>query len=151
MYIQIVWLHLCPPCKKSWIQDIFFFFFYFVTNRKADNIKYVGHCFKRHNMVAGKKLSGRIGRVVWITWFFLCSWIFLSATILCSLKPSPFIWVFRTNIAKCWRALKLHQWFKSYDCFYWISLNGGFYLQYKNNNFHYLNKLNCVLVIFTVL
>ena len=31
---------------------------------------------KMHNMVAETTNSGRIGRIVWITWFFLCRWIF---------------------------------------------------------------------------
>ena len=56
--------------------------------------------FKLHIMVANKKNPGRIGRIVWITRFSLCSQMFLSATIICSLKPSPIDLIFCTNNVK---------------------------------------------------
>ena len=43
----------------------------FVTNRKADKILGVDG-YKLYDVLADTKSSGRIGRIAWIAWFFLC-------------------------------------------------------------------------------
>ena len=54
--------------------------------------------FKLNIMVADKEDSGWIGRIVWITEFFLCGQIFFFVfdTILCSLKESYFFGLIQT-------------------------------------------------------
>ena len=71
----------------------------FVTNKKADHIIRCGW-FETAKYGGGQNEFDRIGRIVWITQFSLCNQICWSPTLLCSLKPSTPVWVFRTNIAK---------------------------------------------------
>ena len=55
---------------------------------------------KPNNMVAAKKDSGWIGRIVLITQIFQYGQIFSPGTLLCSFKESYCVWVFYTNKAK---------------------------------------------------
>ena len=78
---------------QSKLPVLLFFFFKLqaLSQLEKQKIFLARDGFKLHNMVVDKTNSGCRGRIVWITQFFLCGQIFLSATIFYSLKLTLFL------------------------------------------------------------